>query len=258
MIERYFRTDFYIVASDVNSPVGLPPGLSEQVVKRSFYKWKPQEKAENEEVPEAITEVEINNASTSDEVSVCPVQTNRPLDSELFTSSESYNGAVYDSYSWSQTITEVDIIVKIPKNVNRRNLAVSITPNSLSVKIKGSDKPLLEGTLCKKCKHTDAIWSFDKSTLEIHIEKTVEMWWDCLLQSEPKLDLTRIDCSRPYEDLSEEAQAKIEELTWNQERKRMGLPTSDELIMQEKLKKAWNVEGSPFKGPYDPNAVIFN
>lgn len=228
-------------------------------MKHSFYKWKPQEKAEKDDVPEAITEVEISSAGVSSEVvDSCSVETNRQLDSECFTSSESYNGAVYDNYSWSQTITEVEIIVKVPENVNTRNLAVSITPTSMSIKIKGSDQPLLEGTLCKKCKHMDAIWSLDKSKLEIHIEKTTEMWWDCLLQSEPKLDLTKIDCSRPYEELSQEAQAKIEELTWNQERKRMGLPTSDELIMQDKLKKAWNVEGSPFKGPYDPNAVIFN
>lgn len=236
--------------------MGLPPGLSEQVVKHAFYKWKQQKL--QDEVPEAITEVEINSAGPSSEVSVCPMQKKKPIDTEHFTSSESYNGAVYDNYTWSQTITEVDIIVKVPENVNRRDLSVSITPSSLCVKIKGRDKPLLEGTLCKKCKHTDAIWSLDWPKLEIHLEKTTEMWWDCLLQSEPRLDLTKIDCSRPYEELSEEAQAKIEELTWNQERKRMGLPTSDELIMQEKLKKAWSVEGSPFKGPYDPSAVIFN
>lgn len=250
--QRHFRTDFYVTASDVNSPVGLPPGLAEQVVKHSFYKWKPQEKLENE-VPEAITEVEVNNSDASDTIIESPVKVNND---EQFTSSESYNGAVYDNYSWSQTISDLDIIVKVPENVSRKNIEVSITPTSISVKAK--DLPLLQGTLCKKCKHTDAIWSLDKSKLEIHIEKTVEMWWDCLLETEPKLDLSKIDCSRPYEELSEEAQAKIQELTWNQERKRMGLPTSDELIMQEKLKKAWNVEGSPFEGPYDPNAVIFN
>ncbi|KAJ8945260.1 hypothetical protein NQ318_016681 [Aromia moschata] len=85
-----------------------------------------------------------------------------------------------------------------------------------------------------------------------------DIWWNCLLKSEPELDISTIDCTRPYEDLPEEAQAKIQELQWNQERKRLGLPTSEEIVMQDKLKKAWNAEGSPFSGPFDPNAVVFN
>ena len=33
----------------------------------------------------------------------------------------------------------------------------------------------------------------------------------------------------------------------------MGLPTSEEEKQMEMLKKAWNAEGSPFKGtPFDP------
>lgn len=175
-----------------------------------------------------------------------------------FSPSDSYNGAVYENYSWSQTISEVVIIVKVPPNITTKNLLVNISTQKLLIKLKQGDTVFLEGNLCQKCKHTDAIWSLDKEKLEIHLEKAYEMWWDCLLQSESKLDVTKLDCSRPFEDLSEEAQAKIQELTWNQERKRLGLPTSDELKMHEKLKQAWTAEGSPFKEPYDPKAVIFN
>ena len=35
-----------------------------------------------------------------------------------------------------------------------------------------------------------------------------------------------------------------------------GLPTSDELKQREVLEKAWNAEGSPFKGtPFDPTKL---
>lgn len=241
-----FRTDFYVIAANQKSPVGLPKGMAESVVRQSFYKWLPQIS-----VPETITETVVVET---------PIQensTNKQLALD-FSSAEGYNGAIYENYSWSQSITEVDINIKVPTDVTTKMLSVSILPNKICVKLKNSNKILLEGELCHKCKHTDAIWSLDKCKLEIHLEKTSEIWWDCLIQGEPKLDLTKIDCSRPYEELSEEAQAKIQELTWNQERKRLGLPTSEELQMQEKLKKAWNVEGSPFKGQFDPNAVIFN
>lgn len=249
-----------MIADEPNSPVGLPKGLAEQVVKHAFFKWKPQETVKtdltvaNEVVPEVAAETVIENTEIIEE----PRKSLKVSREKCFTSSESYNGAVYTNYSWSQTISDVDIIVKVPENITTKNLSVAIHPNSISVRLKDSDEVLLEGGLCKKCKHTDAIWSIDKTRLEIHLDKSAEIWWDCLVQNEPRLDLSKIDCSRPFEELSDEAQAKIEELTWNQERKRLGLPTSEEIAMQEKLKKGWNVEGSPFKGPYDPNAVIFN
>ncbi|KAI4455801.1 nuclear movement protein nudc [Holotrichia oblita] len=238
------RTDFYVTAKTPNSPVGLPEGLAERLVRNTFYKWKPKDLTIEGNVPEAVNEAVI-------ETSVEDLKTE-------FNSSECYNGAVYENYSWSQTISEIDVIVKVPPTVTTKNLMVNISMQQISVKLKNENSIILEGLLCQKCKHTDAIWSFDKGKLEIHLEKAYEMWWDCFLQSEPKLDVAKLDCSRPFEDLSDEAQAKIQELTWNQERKRLGLPTSDEIKMHDKLKKAWNMEGSPFKEPYNPNTVIFN
>lgn len=230
------------------SPVGMPKGMAEDVVRHSFYKWMRQNQVDKKPAAE-----EVRKTSDVEEV----VRKTQKSTLQDFSSAEGYNGAIYENYSWSQSIREVDINVKVPPEVTTKNLLVDIQPNKISVKIKHTNTTLLEGELCQKCKHTEAIWSLEKGKLEIHLEKVAEIWWDFLIQGEAKLDLTKIDCSRPYEELSEEAQAKIQELTWNQERKRLGLPTSEELQMQEKLKKAWNVEGSPFKGPFDPNAVIF-
>lgn len=129
--------------------------------------------------------------------------------------------------------------------------------NRITVKLKNGTE-LLQGELCQKCKQSDAIWSLDKQKLQIHLDKCADIWWDCLIKTEPRLDVSKIDCSRPLEDLPEEAQAKIEELQWNHERKKLGLPTSQQLNLQETLKKAWNAEGSPFSGPFDPTTVNFN
>lgn len=64
----------------------------------------------------------------------------------------------------------------------------------------------------------------------MYLQKSREKWWDALLVSEEKIDLSKIDAAKPMEDLAEDEQMKIQELMWNQERKRQGLPTSDQLV----------------------------
>jgi len=64
----------------------------------------------------------------------------------------------------------------------------------------------------------------------VHLEKAEERWWDALLVSEPKIDLSCIDNTRHMNDLPQFEQMKIQELMWNQERKHQGLPTSEQLV----------------------------
>jgi hypothetical protein len=64
----------------------------------------------------------------------------------------------------------------------------------------------------------------------VYLEKSTQRWWDALLVSEEKIDLSNIDATKPMEDLADDEQMKIQELMWNQERKRQGLPTSDQLV----------------------------
>jgi len=243
----YRRTDFYIESTPNNaSPVGLPKDCAESLVKDKFFKWKMQHNSSGDTAkpPQLIPKNHQNNLSVTK-------QSN-------FTSSDSYNGAVYDNYSWSQTLTDVDINVKIPENVTSKQLQVTIESSHIDVTIKSTNRQLLSGDLCYKIKQTDAIWSIDNNQLLVHLDKVKEIWWDCLVTSESRLDISRIDCSRPFEELSPEAQAKIEQLTWDQERKRKGLPTSEQMEMESKLRKAWNAEGSPFSGEFDPSIVQFN
>lgn len=258
------RTDFYYVTNGQNSPIGLPEGVAENYVKYAFYKWDPRKKLEERiecNIPEPITEIVVESDAIEETININNVVYNSELmvkKQENFSSSECYNGAVHETYSWSQTIKEIDIIIKVPENTLSKHLVVDIFPKKMQVKLKTNNTMLLEGELYHKCKCADAIWSLDKNRLEIHLEKLNEMWWECLLIGEPKLDISKIDCSRPFEELSEEAQAKIEELTWNQEQKRLGLPTSEEKAMHETLRKAWNADGSPFTGSFDPSIIKYN
>ncbi|XP_030746108.1 nudC domain-containing protein 3 isoform X2 [Sitophilus oryzae] len=250
------RTDFYYTASHNDSYVGLPEGLAENLVKHLYNKWKPkcddQIIFEENEIP-IENEIILSNDATDNSLTEFSERSSCSLYLNSFSDCESYNGAVVNNYCWSQTISDIDVTIKLPNLFRYKDFKVKISTNHISVRLK--DDILLEGELCQKCKYSNAIWSVDKGKLNIHLDKCKEIWWDRLITSENRLDITKLDCSRPFEDLPEDAQAKIEELGWNQERKRLGLPTSDDMAKQELLKKAWYAENSPFSGPFNPNEI---
>ncbi|XP_019881040.1 nudC domain-containing protein 3 isoform X1 [Aethina tumida] len=251
------RTDFYQIKDDKNSPVGLPEGVAESLVRHTFYKYQaPKEHViPSEDIPVVSEEVLIEDVN---ETACTELMENLTAgDKSIFTASESYNGQIFKEFCWSQNILDVDIFVKVPKDITAKDVCVYITPDSVTVKLKDGTT-LLQGSLCQNIKHNEAIWSVVNNKIEIHLDKRKDMWWDCLFKGHKKLDVSTIDCSRPYEDLPEEAQVKIQELQWNQDRRLLGLPTSDELKMHKTLQKAWDAKGSPFSGPFDPSQVQFN
>lgn len=55
-------------------------------------------------------------------------------------------------------------------------------------------------------------------------------------------------------DFDDETQGALRKIMYEQQRKMQGLPTTEEEKQIEALKKAWDAEGSPFKGtPFDPS-----
>lgn len=53
-------------------------------------------------------------------------------------------------------------------------------------------------------------------------EKTKEIWWKKLLHHENDIDVNKIDCSRPFDELSEETQAHIQQIQYDEEQKMKG------------------------------------
>ncbi|XP_053607783.1 nudC domain-containing protein 3 [Plodia interpunctella] len=170
--------------------------------------------------------------------------------------SETYNGADRDKYCWAQSIMDLDVTMRLPPDVkSSKDLKVEINPNDISVAYRNGTV-IIKDSLPFKIKAFDSFWSISEGKLLIHLEKVQERWWNRFLNSEEAIDLSKIDCSRPLNDLPEDHIAKVRELQWNQEQKLKGLPTSDEIRNMEVLKKAWNAPGSPFQGQkFDPNVL---
>ena len=57
-----------------------------------------------------------------------------------------------------------------------------------------------------------------------------ERWWENLLKNEEKLDLKNIQPEKPLNELDEESQAKIKQMMYDEQQKRLGLPTSEEQV----------------------------
>ncbi|KAK7113456.1 nudC domain-containing protein 3-like [Littorina saxatilis] len=174
---------------------------------------------------------------------------------------ESYNGAVRDNYSWSQSITDTDVRVMVPKTVLKgKDVQVDISKKRLSVRYRnasGGWEEVLNGDLTWEVRADECMWTLSPGQhVHINLEKKDERWWEAVLVDEPKINTRKIDCSRSITDLDDEAQAKIEEMMYNERQKRMGLPQSHEQKTMDMLRQAWDAEGSPFRGqPFDPSAI---
>ena len=77
-----------------------------------------------------------------------------------------YNGATYENYSWSQTIGDLDVNVKLPPDVTKSNqVKVDLTAESMSVSIlKPSEiewQNLVKGNFTFRIKQNDSFWCLE-------------------------------------------------------------------------------------------------
>ncbi|CAF0839601.1 unnamed protein product [Adineta steineri] len=188
-------------------------------------------------------------------------ESNEVLEQKYFQSRpETYNGAERDLYLWTQTINDIDVRVKIPKNIKKgKEVKVNLTKQHIKVDIIESNtfKTIIDSDLPWAIRAEDSTWSLVPGEyILISMEKALERWWENVLVDEKKINLKNIQPEKSMEDLGQEEQMKIHQMMYDQRQKAMGLPTSEEQKYQDIMKQAWNVEGSPFKGqPFDPSIV---
>lgn len=290
----YRCTDFY-VESNSEQKLGFPSGVAEKLVLNSLYKWKnipstlqktissvedstldnsSSESHSNQLTltdnencsltPPVVQEIEIDSCTESTDVNPPPAESLK-----IDHVSDSYNGAIRDNYVWTQTLNDLDVLVKIPEHIKTSKDMIKVNINSDEIKI--DVKPLnssancewdniFDGRLSFKIRKDESVWSIEPGKhINIHLEKATERWWEALIVDEPKIDLSKIDCSKHFDDMMPEEQMKMQKLMWNQQQKLLGKPTAEQIKMEAILKQAWNAKGSPFQGtPYDPTILKYN
>ncbi|EJD04076.1 nuclear movement protein nudC [Fomitiporia mediterranea MF3/22] len=142
-------------------------------------------------------------------------------------------------YRWQQQLGDVDIFVPVPRGTRARDLNVVIAKKSLKVGLKGQE-PIMDGELCKEIKVEDSTWTLeDQESVFVHLEKINNMtWWENVLTHHPKVDTKKIvpDNSK-LSDLDGETRGVVEKMMYDNQRKQMGLPTSDEQKKMEALER---------------------
>ncbi|KAG9435587.1 nudC domain-containing protein 3 isoform X1 [Apis mellifera carnica] len=293
----YRCTDFY-VESGPDQKFGFPTDTVEKLVLYSFHKWKNISKSSNridlqnsQDIISQNNDKNQDESMTVEEDSLIP-QVDHEVEIETYKesqitnqlghllekdkTSDSYNGAVRENYTWSQTINDIDVLIKLP-NCIRTAKDLRIHINSKDIKIEARTSrveqnqeieecryfvwtTIFKGELCFKIRKDESMWSIVPGQhINIHLEKASERWWEALIIGEPKIDLTKIDCSRNLDEMGSEEQMKVQELMWNHQQKLLGKPTSEQIKMEKVLRKAWDAKGSPFEGTeYDPSIVNFN
>lgn len=157
------------------------------------------------------------------------------------------NGGATAQYHWTQTLQDVTVYVDTGcPGVKSKEVACSWTASTVKVAVRGT--VLLEGALGGAVKTQESLWTLEGNgaTLVLTLEKTVPTWWACVRKGDAEIDTGMVDSTRKVGEYDSETQGQLRKIMFDQQQKAQGLPTSDELTMQEMLAKAKGLPGSPF------------
>jgi len=177
-----------------------------------------------------------------------------------------YNGGECGKYRWSQTLEEMVMFVDCApadgRALKAKELAVDVKKKSLRVAHEGAEggAVVVEGEFFGEIKEEEVMWHIESGRyLTVTVEKKKNTWWKSALLGGEEIDTQKVDSTCKLEDYDDGTQAAIRKIMFDQHQKMQGLPTSEELSQHDMLRKAWDAEGSPFKGtPFDPSAINFS
>lgn len=185
---------------------------------------------------------------------------NNPLLKVEPISISTYNGDQCDLYNWSQGVNDVTIQLILPKKSTKDMFKVTLTNTSVKIKYKDEQEDYFSAEFCEKIKSDDSNWTLEEGkNIIFFLEKNQELIWKSAFKGHKEIDTKKVDNSKRIEEFDTETQAALNKIVYEQNRKRNGLPTTEEEKKLQALKEAWNAPDSPYKGqPFDPSMFNLN
>lgn len=149
------------------------------------------------------------------------------------------NGGTTAYGSWTQTLQEVHLVVTLPEGIKSKMLDIEIKKKKLRVKVKGTDKAIVEGELTKAIKMDDSFWTIEDGNCAVYLQKENQMeWWKAIIVGEEEINTQKVQPENSkLSDLDGETRQTVEKMMFDQRQKALGLPTSDEQKKQDILAK---------------------
>ncbi|XP_017046951.1 nudC domain-containing protein 3 [Drosophila ficusphila] len=272
------NTDFYHTKRNESDKIGFPKGVRDQILYGAMQRYDPDcclqtmtaeggaLEDDGETAPPAIEEIILdseNSVQNEVESSSKNPTSQKPREETKFSPSDYKNGAVFENHCWSQTLKDMEVHIGLPEGLQAaKSLIIIIKAQYIKVSSKLNPEIIIvEGNLSQRIKHNEAVWTIDQNRLLISCDKFKELWWDRLFDGDPEIDPKKIECERYLGDLPEETQATIEKLRVQQmaldrEQNEFQTTNPENVKTLDRLRTAWDAEGSPFKGqPFDPSVI---
>ncbi|ALC44283.1 CG31251 [Drosophila busckii] len=266
------NTDYYHTKHSAEEKIGFDKGMRDKILYGAMQRYDPDcliqtmtaesdIEVDGTQVPPAVEEIVVETIKERK-----PLASTQPANTKtkrIFETSDFKNGAVFEHHCWSQTLSDLELHLELPEDLKTaKQLNIEIKPQRIKVSSKaGPMQTILEGALSQRIRHNEVMWSIDDARLSISCDKAKEGWWERLFESDAEIDITKLDTGRYIDELPQDSQTAIEKLRVKQmaadKQQQTDNPTDPEQAKTfERLKKAWDAEGSPFKGqPFDPSMV---
>ncbi|KAL1453094.1 hypothetical protein WDU94_007268 [Cyamophila willieti] len=222
----YRRTDLFVEQSSPKQNFGYPPGQCEKLIYDSmkFFQEKARERNQSGEDMQLFDQVIENEEVIMDGESSEDIRSIK--DTPSIANEQEVSANIASMSITNSSAHQVRVTDSVTKS---RQVELSVTADKIDVTVEGHVQ--LSGQLAHPVKKDETVWTLTPGKyIQIHLEKAKERWWDQLIQSEPKIDLKAIDSTRPFSELGQDEQMKVNELIWNDYQKSQGLPTSEQIV----------------------------
>ena len=99
--------------------------------------------------------------------------------------------AVGTGYTWTQTKTELTIVVKLPAGRGARDITCTTTGGNVDIRLRDGQR-LVSGELWRDVVHSSTVWSVESDKLSLELEKAGARFWPCALRGDPEVDVAAL------------------------------------------------------------------